>query len=71
MGGERRETHDKWRRDISLGLSSECGEIGNGVHGGRGQRGVGCVLAVTAAAKPQKERAESCCLEEIEEEIAR
>jgi len=26
-------THDKRWRDISLGLSSECGEIGDGMHG--------------------------------------
>lgn len=35
-------THHKWRRDISLSPSSECGEIGNGMHGG-GRWGAGRV----------------------------
>lgn len=48
-------THHKWRRDISLGPSSECGEIGNGMHGGGGWGGRVCLVVAAAGAKRQRE----------------
>ena len=48
MDGGRENTDDKGWRDISLSLSSECGEIGDGMHGERG-------VSSAAAAKPLRQ----------------